>query len=310
MSVGVGCKHSLQVFLLILALSILLVMHAAFGDTSSPTVESDGFETMKENQIKLYDALRYFAFPDLDYKSNVQQRFILQVPGKVLNPMDYYPGQNYEQFLSSSEQDKQVVNIPEQVMERMFHLSDIVPGAHPLSGRETGYSLARLYESILDNLGQIGFDDLSEDGKHLYKQALGKLVEPMPDPDDHTKQLPLFQLYTKFQEAYHTEQTRTETIIIEKKIELSANDYRLWFERNYPILSEQVEAAYRRWLLYGQKHLAESYIASLDISSTEKVVQEARTTLRLSGFMPHNGSETVYPVTFSPSNWFKYLNTR
>lgn len=315
------CKIVLPVMTLISGTLILLVAHKVFISASHPTTESksDTF-SYKENQIKLYDALHHFALPDVDYDSNIQQRLILQVPGKILNPMHYHPGAKYEEFLNDLEQDEQKVDIPKRIMERMFYLADVVPDAHPVAGRQTGYSLARLYHNILDNLKQTGFEDLSKNGQHLYNEALHKLLEPMLDPDDSSKQVPLFQLYDKFQKAYHDELQAVEETITKKKEELNIADYHHWFEVNNPILQAQVEAAYRRWLLYGRKHLTESYIAHLDIASSGKLLKEAHIALKLSEFVPQRSlvigthtrdwSQTVYPVTFSPSNWYKYLNTR
>ena len=311
----------LPVMALITGTLILLVVHKVPINTSHSAVESDsGTFRYKENQIKLYDALHHFALPDVDYDSNAQQRFILQVPGKVLYPVNYHPGAKYEEFLNDLEQDEQKVDIPKRIMERMFYLSDVVPDAHPVAGRQTGYSLARLYKNILDNLKQIGFEDLSKNDQHLHNEALHKLVEPVLDPDDSSKQVPLFQVYDKFQKAYYKELQVVDETNSKMKEELNTTDYHHWFEVNNPILQAQVKAAYRRWLLYGRKHLTESQIEHLDIASSEKLLNEARIALKLSGFVPQRSlvtgtytrdwSYAVYPVTFSPSNWYKYLSTR
>ena len=51
----------------------------------------------------LYDTLRRIAFPlspeMKDDKENVDSRFILMVPGKVLNFFDYSPGPEYTEFV-------------------------------------------------------------------------------------------------------------------------------------------------------------------------------------------------------------------
>ena len=191
------------------------------------------------------------------------------------------------------------VDIPQQVMERMFYLVDVVPGAHPVAGETTDNSLARIYESILDNLDQIGLNDLGEQARKKYNEALSKLVELVPDPDDSSRQLSLFDLYTKLQKAYHDEQQKMERTLQEKSNQLEA-----------AVLDTQVETAYKRWLLYGQKHLTESYLVYLDVASSEMSLGEARLALRLTGFMSHDWTQKVYPVSFSPPTWFRYLNKR
>lgn len=237
------CNIVLPVVTLISGTLILLVAHKVLISTSHPTVKSKSdTSNYKQNQIKLYNALYHFALPDVDYDSNVQQRFILQVSGKVLNPMHYHPGAKYEEFLNDLEQNEQNADIPKRIIDRMFYLADV---AHPVAGRQTRYSLARLYQNILDKLKPTGFEDLSKNGQHLYNEALHKLLESMLDPDDSSKLVPLFQLYDRFQKAYHDELQVVEETITKKKEELNITDYHHWFEVNNPILQAQVEAAYR-----------------------------------------------------------------
>ena len=51
----------------------------------------------------LYSAIRAVAFPDspqlLEDKTNVDTRFILLSPGKILNYHDFYPGEEYTKFV-------------------------------------------------------------------------------------------------------------------------------------------------------------------------------------------------------------------
>ena len=56
-----------------------------------------------ETTSYLYDAIRRIAFPtspklDED-QTDVDNRFILMMPGKVLNYFDYYPGPEYTDFI-------------------------------------------------------------------------------------------------------------------------------------------------------------------------------------------------------------------
>ena len=49
----------------------------------------------------LYNTIRNVALPSqpLTDDTNIQSRFLLLSPGKVLNYFDYYPGQEYTNFL-------------------------------------------------------------------------------------------------------------------------------------------------------------------------------------------------------------------
>ena len=59
------------IIILILAIATLCIVNMAFGDTTATKSAVEAKVTFKENQIKLYDALRHFALPDLDYDSNI-----------------------------------------------------------------------------------------------------------------------------------------------------------------------------------------------------------------------------------------------
>ena len=294
----------------------MLVVHKAQGadDDGSedrPDVDKDGdTDRMKRNQIAFYEALHHLALPDVDTSKIVHQRFILQIPGKVLNPMDYYPGKEYEEYLKNPHNSSKEIQIPPMVMERMFQLSDVVPGADPLTGGETGYSLTRIYESILGTMDVVDFAELSKIGKNVYDESLKRLLEPLPDPDDPKNKVPLIQLYSKFQDIYHDEQRKMESAIRDKQLELSAIDYQLWFQRHFHILNAKVEGAYTQWLLHGRKHLVESYIAHFDIISSGQILEDARMKLRSSGFSSLDRSQIVYPVSFTPSNWYEYLKNK
>ena len=131
--------------------------------------------------------------------------------------MDYYPGDEYEKYLKNPHKSEKEVQILPMVMEKMFQLSDVVPGIDSLTGGETGYSLARIYESILGTMDVINFAELTSIGKVNYDESLDKLLELMPDPNNPGKEVPLLQLYSTFQDAYHDEQRIMEDKINEMK---------------------------------------------------------------------------------------------
>ena len=60
-------------------------------------------ENARQTTAALYDLLRGIAFPQsptLDtHATNEDNRFILLMPGKVLNYFDYYPGKEYTKFI-------------------------------------------------------------------------------------------------------------------------------------------------------------------------------------------------------------------
>ena len=82
-----------------LALVALLLLFYSPGDTQqqSPAKQAE------RSVSALYDTIRRIAFPaspDLQKdKTKADGRFILMMPGKVLNYQDYHPGPEYTEFI-------------------------------------------------------------------------------------------------------------------------------------------------------------------------------------------------------------------
>ena len=66
---------------------------------------TDQLDAAADNSLEiirgLYTTIRNIAFPStpLDAEDGVTTRFLLLSPGKVLNYFDYYPGQEYTNFI-------------------------------------------------------------------------------------------------------------------------------------------------------------------------------------------------------------------
>ena len=89
-----------------LVISVLLVAMLACGarcaDQSSDEQRAAALDQAKKTTAALYDLIRSISFPEspvLDNQQNEDNRFILLMPGKVLNYFDYYPGREYTKFI-------------------------------------------------------------------------------------------------------------------------------------------------------------------------------------------------------------------
>lgn len=164
-------------FLIAMVTTVLMIDTILCADSDDvnkapPTGADENIERMKINHLALYKAIHHFALPTTNFTRPVNQRFILQIPGKVLNPADYHPGDEYEKFLKNPHKMQKEVQIPPMIMEKMFQLSDAVPGTDTLSGGETGYSLARIYESVLGTMDVVNFAELNAIGKKKIMMSL------------------------------------------------------------------------------------------------------------------------------------------
>ena len=192
-------------------------------------------------------------------------------------------------------------------MEKWFDLADVVPTANPYNGQDSGRSLANIYKSILTDLTVTNIEDQGEQVLSLYNEALDYLNEVVQHPEELTTNTTRLALYNEYKELYNDRRLEMEDKIEMKRKSLQYLDYELWFQRNYPPLLSKVESAYVRWLIFGQKELCDIYITFLDTGSSAKLLEEARIVMRSAGVASLDRTRTIYPVSFEPSDWYKYL---
>ena len=192
-------------------------------------------------------------------------------------------------------------------MEKWFDLADVIPSPDPIVSKDTGRSLAGEYRSILSEIRFLGLQEQSQDVQHYYNQGSQFLNSHIVDPENVTVNVTRLALYERYRDQYNDRRLDMENQIEEKRRNLGSLDYELWFQRAYPSLQSRVESAHTKWLVFGQKELVELNIAYMDTGSSGQVVEKARAALRASGVESLDRTRTVYPVSFEPSDWYKYL---
>lgn len=207
----------------------------------------------------------------------------------------------------NKDKDMKFAIVPPHTMEKWFDLADVIPSANPLNGQDTGRSLATIYRSILTKTTIKNLKEQGEAVQSLYNQAIGFLNEVMPHPENLGTNTTRLALYNEYKELYNDRRLEMEDQIEMKRKNLQYLDYELWFQRHYPSLLAKVESAYIRWLIFGQKELCDIYITYLDTGASAKVLEEARVIMRSAGVTALDRTRTIYPVSFEPSDWYKFL---
>ena len=301
------------VAILVVAGSFLAFQPASAATVTGTRAQDAAEEHSTATLANLYTVIKNVALPppsaDATGNEPTENRLVMLIPGKVPSYYDYFPGDAYEAYLENPDYgytDKQVT-IPPRVMESMFSLADIIPGRYPLRGAESGESMAIIYENILNKMEVEGFSEKTKAEKERYVTALSYLAEEIPDPLNVTMNVTRFQLYRRSQELYNERRLGMEDTIHEMRTKLPGIEFERWFQRNYPTLKSQVEGAYTEWLIFGQKEIVELYKSYLDVESPGVNLEEARMALRASGLASLDRTRTIYPVSFVPGNWYRYL---
>jgi len=192
-------------------------------------------------------------------------------------------------------------------MEKWFDLVDTVPSPNPMNGQDTGKSLSTIYSSILHEIKVKGLASKTQSERAIYNQSVTYLNELVQDPTDPSKKVARLSLYERYRDLYNVRKLEMEDEIEIKRQTLRALDYELWFQRHYPSLQSQVESAYTQWLIFGEKENVELEITNMDTGSSAQMLEEARMALRAAGVSSLDRTRTIYPVSFEPSDWYKYL---
>ena len=299
--------HTCKMKLCYAALVTALLLAASRAD-SSEEQRKKAAENSAKILTDLYVTLRNIVFPKSPLTSDVTyNRFVLLSPGKILNYWDYYPGPDYEEGLLRRNNSAPEALIPPAVMDKWFDISDVMVGADPFTGGITAKSMARAYETILSQIDVLGLERKTSDAQAKYTMAKDYLVTPVQDPDNMTMKTTRLSLYDRYQNEYAEKKLDMEEKISDARRTRGAVEYELWFQRNYPSLNSRVEGAYMKWITFGEKDLVELYKAYLDTGSSGAEVEDARMALRASGVSSLDRTHTVYPVSFEPGNWYKYL---
>ena len=293
-----------------LSLLAALWLLASINCQTSGEQQQKAVENTSKILTGLYLTIRSIVFPKSPLQSGntpTSNRFVLMSPGKVLNYWDYYPGPDYEDSLLRQNSSAPEEIVPPSVMEKWFDISDVMVGADPFTGGITARSMARSYETIVAQMKLLGLEEKSADARRKYEVAKSYLTSPIPDPDNLTQNTTRLSLYDRFQTEYSNKKLEMEEKINEARHTRGYIEYELWFQRNYPSLNSKVESAYVKWLTFGEKDLVELYKAYLDTTSSGAELGEARMALRASGVQSLDRTRTIYPVSFEPGNWYKYL---
>lgn len=197
--------------------------------------------------------------------------------------------------------------VPPHVMEKWFDLADTIPNYNPMNAQDTGKSLASVYASILHETKLKGLELKTSSEQAIYNQAMTYLNKTVADPNNLTVGIPLLTLYERYRDLYNNRRLEMEDLIEEKRNNLGSLNYELWFQRHYPSLQSKIESAYTKWLIFGEKENVELQVTYMDTGSSGTQLEEARMALRASGVTSLDRTRTIYPVSFEPSDWYKYL---
>ena len=258
-------------------------------------------------QAAMYSIIHNLALPNFEEGGNITERFILLMPGQVLDYFDYCP-------LQELSADENAALDPSRLPpdENTFRLGDTVPTLNPLAGGTTGKKLSVIYDNIL-YLINTTYTSSDVFDYPDYVSAMHYLQMEQPDPENaFSGYVPRYELYYRYKTKYYITKVQVSTWLAGNlsKFGDDSSKYDTWYHENYESLTELVSAAYTQWLVIGEKGPVEDKLAVIDVKSIREEIEEARNTLQTLEEPSLDGETKYYPTHFVPSNWYESLLAR
>ncbi|KAM6524442.1 hypothetical protein FSOLCH5_005044 [Fusarium solani] len=139
-------------------------------------------------------------------------------------------------------------------------------------------------------------------------------VKALRDPLQ-TPKIPRIDLYQKLLDTYEAERFRWAQFKNDSRPDDNAtqdrwNAYDRLLTTYAPVIDSKLEGLWSVLLVRDSvNHRVRKYISYLDIETASESLQRAKESLRASVTRSIDDTEDIYPVSFTPNNWAKYLST-
>lgn len=230
------------------------------------------------------------------------QLFVLEYPTRGINQLDYaYKIRDYN---SSS------ILKPYVVAENEFRLTDSLMDMAPIVQGTNGKSLATEYKTVLNNFTP-KIDDITgyiTDKMELRLFLLEKITDQIGGQEytcsrmEFCQKLYLYYLEQKAkwdQEKYEANQKAVANNTLD--------EYAAWLSTTAWTKDKELETLFNDAIVRGFYHEIMTILGFIDTASPAERLETAKTNLRTSVRRRIDGSGEVYPVSLSPSDWFRAL---
>ena len=230
------------------------------------------------------------------------QLFVMEYPTRGLNQLDY--AYKIEDYNSSS------LLKPYVIAENEFRLTDNLMDLSPIVQGTNGKKLSTEYQTVLNNYTP-KIDDITDfitDKMELRMFLLETITDKIGDQEytcsrmEFCQKLYLYYLEQKAQWDQEKFEKNKKAVA-----ENTLNEYAAWLATTAWTKDKKLEALFNDAIVRGFYHEIMTILGFIDIASPAERLENAKINLRTSVRRRIDGSGEVYPVSLSPSNWFRAL---
>ncbi|NHB59551.1 hypothetical protein G9F32_16265 [Acinetobacter sp. 194] len=228
------------------------------------------------------------------------QLFCMQFPAQPLNKNMY----TYDTSDRNS-----IITKPYSVSEAEFRLSDQMFSLFPITAGSNGEKLSINYSTLLNNLiPKLDYlVPFMKDRASLGRWLLEASGEKNPEGTNLSRIELCKKLYMEYLDAKNkwNEEKERQFQIFKKAQNLDG--YAKWQSSTGAVELEKLNNLYNDVVVTGHLHEVLTILGYLNASSVSEELELAKQRMRNSSRLSLDESMTVYPVQFSPNNWFKAL---
>ncbi len=230
------------------------------------------------------------------------QLFSMQFPAQPLNPNLY----RYDTSDRNS-----ILTKPFTIAEQEFRLADQLFDVSPITAGSNGEKLSVVYSTAINNY----IPKLDYLAPFIRDRAgLGHwLHENTGEKDEKGQALTRIELCKKLYQEYlvaknaWNEEKNTKFDSLKNK-EGGIDEYAKWQSSYGMVRTEQLNNLYNDVVVSGHLHEVLTILGYLNASSIAEELELGKQKMRNSARLSLDESLIVYPVQFSPNNWFKALS--
>ena len=244
----------------------------------------------------------YNLYQQLNKLFGGSQLFVMEYPTRGLNQLDY--AYKIEDYNSSS------ILKPYVIAENEFRLTDGLMDLAPIVQGTNGKSLATEYQTVINNFAPrlndiVGF---ITDKMELRMFLLETITDKIGDQEYTCSRMEfcqkLYLHYLKQKADWDQEKFEKNKKAVEEN---TLNEYAAWLATTAWTKDKELEALFNDAIVRGFYHEIMTILGFIDVASPAERLEKAKTNLRTSVRRRIDGSGEVYPVSLSPSDWFRAL---
>lgn len=272
------------------------------GDNNEPTNNPQPDKSSSDEAISKETITMANMYNQLNKLFGGSQLFVMEYPTRGLNQLDY--AYKIEDYNSSS------LLKPYVIAENEFRLTDNLMDLSPIVQGTNGKKLSTEYQTVLNNYTP-KIDDIAgfiTDKMELRMFLLETITDKIGDQEYTCSRMEfcqkLYLYYLKQKADWDQEKFEKNKKAV---AENTLNEYAAWLSTTAWTKDKELEALFNDAIVRGFYHEIMTILGFIDVASPAERLENAKTNLRTAVRRRLDGSGEVYPVSLSPSDWFRSL---